>query len=98
MPFLSEVDQDQLQHIFAEQKDGDLRLRVPTRPPSKLYVAGQRLRELVVGWWRCHVQSEVQPCARFPSSQFGSQPLHLRDHAHGQVARHPPATHRTASG
>ena len=43
MPFLSEADQDQLKTIFAEQLDRPVRLRVLTRPPSKLYIPGQQL-------------------------------------------------------
>jgi hypothetical protein len=43
MPFLSEADQDQLKTIFSEQLDRHVRLRVLTRPPSKLYIPGQQL-------------------------------------------------------
>jgi hypothetical protein len=43
MPFLSEADQDQLKELFSAQIDRRVRLRVLTRPTSKLYVPGQRL-------------------------------------------------------
>ena len=43
MPFLSEADQDQLKALFAEQLGSHVRLRVLTRPRSKLYVPGQQL-------------------------------------------------------
>src|SRR6266536_887588 len=43
MPFLSEADQDQLKELFSAQMDRRVRLRVLTRPTSKLYVPGQRL-------------------------------------------------------
>jgi hypothetical protein len=43
MPFLSEADQDQVKAIFAEQMDRHVRLRVLTRPASKLYIPGQQL-------------------------------------------------------
>lgn len=43
MPFLSEADQDQLKTIFAEQLNRHVRLRVLTKPPSKLYIPGQLL-------------------------------------------------------
>jgi hypothetical protein len=43
MPFLSEADQDQLRSIFSDQMDRRVRLRVLTRPPSRLYVPGQPL-------------------------------------------------------
>jgi hypothetical protein len=43
MPFLSEADQDQLKSMFTEQLDRHVRLRVLTRPPSKLYIPGQQL-------------------------------------------------------
>ena len=41
MPLLSEADQNQLQQLFAEQLQNSVRLRVLTRPPSKLYIPGQ---------------------------------------------------------
>ncbi len=41
MPFLSEADQEQLQQIFGNQLEERVRLRVLTRPPSKLYIPGQ---------------------------------------------------------
>ena len=43
MPFLSEADQDQLKELFSGQMDRRVRLRVLTRPTSKLYIPGQRL-------------------------------------------------------
>jgi hypothetical protein len=55
MPFLSEADQDQLKTIFAEQLDRQVRLRVLTRPPSKLYIPGQQL---------CASCGEAEPFAR----------------------------------
>jgi hypothetical protein len=55
MPFLSEADQDQLKTIFAEQLDRPVRLRVLTRPPSKLYIPGQQL---------CASCGEAEPFAR----------------------------------
>ncbi len=43
MPFLSEADQDQLKELFSAQMDRGVRLRVLTRPTSKLYIPGQQL-------------------------------------------------------
>jgi hypothetical protein len=43
MPFLSEADQDQLKTIFADQLDHHVRLRVLTKPPSRLHIPGQQL-------------------------------------------------------
>jgi hypothetical protein len=55
MPFLTEADQDQLQTIFAEQMERTVRLRVLTRPPSKLYIPGQQ---------SCASCAEAEPLAR----------------------------------
>jgi hypothetical protein len=55
MPFLTEADQDQLKTIFAEQMERPVRLRVLTRPPSKLYIPGQQL---------CASCAEAEPFAR----------------------------------
>jgi alkyl hydroperoxide reductase subunit AhpF len=55
MPFLSEADQDQLKIMFGEQMDRSVRLRVLTRPPSKLYIPGQPL---------CATCAEAEPFAR----------------------------------
>ncbi len=55
MPFLSEADQDQLKDIFTKQMQGSVRLRVLTKPTSKLYVPGQQL---------CATCSEAEPFAR----------------------------------
>ena len=41
MPFLSEADQEQLQRLFDEELADTVRLRVLTRPPSRLYIPGQ---------------------------------------------------------
>jgi hypothetical protein len=43
MPFLSEADQDQLKEIFSKQLAQPVRLRVLTKPTSKLYIPGQQL-------------------------------------------------------
>ena len=43
MPFLSEADQDQLKDIFTKQMQQPVRLRVLTKPTSKLYIPGQQL-------------------------------------------------------
>ena len=43
MPCLSEADQDQLKELFSAQMDRRVRLRVLTRPTSKLYIPGQQL-------------------------------------------------------
>jgi hypothetical protein len=55
MPFLSEADQDQLKEIFTNQMDRPVRLRVLTKPTSKLYIPGQQL---------CATCSEGEPFAR----------------------------------
>jgi hypothetical protein len=55
MPFLSEADQDQLKEIFSTQLDRRVRLRVLTRPTSKLYIPGQPL---------CATCAEAEPFAR----------------------------------
>ena len=55
MPFLSEADQDQLRSIFSEQLEANVRLRVLTQPPSKLYVPGQQL---------CASCAEAEPFVR----------------------------------
>ena len=55
MLFLSEADQDQLKDIFSNQMDRPVRLRVLTKPTSKLYVPGQQL---------CATCSEAEPFAR----------------------------------
>lgn len=55
MPFLTEADQDQLKTIFAEQMARRVRLRVLTRPPSKLYIPGEQL---------CASCAEAEPFAR----------------------------------
>jgi hypothetical protein len=55
VPFLSEADQDQLKIMFGEQMDRSVRLRVLTRPPSKLYIPGQQL---------CATCAEAEPFAR----------------------------------
>jgi hypothetical protein len=55
MPFLSEADQDQLKEIFSTQMDRRVRLRVLTRPTSKLYIPGQPL---------CATCAEAEPFAR----------------------------------
>jgi len=55
MPFLSEADQDQLRTIFAEQLDRTVRLRLLTRPQSKLYIPGQQ---------RCASCAEAEPFVR----------------------------------
>jgi alkyl hydroperoxide reductase subunit AhpF len=43
MPFLSEADQDQLKDLFSNQMETSVRLRVLTKPTSKLYIPGQQL-------------------------------------------------------
>ena len=43
MPFLTEADQDQLKEIFSKQLDQPVRLRVLTKPSSRLYIPGQQL-------------------------------------------------------
>jgi hypothetical protein len=43
MPFLSEADQDQLKDLFSTQLDRRVRLRVLSRPTSKVYIPGQQL-------------------------------------------------------
>ena len=57
MPFLSEADQDQLKDIFSNSKQmhDSVRLRVFTRPTSKLYIPGQQL---------CATCSEAEPFTR----------------------------------
>ncbi|HEX8967039.1 MAG TPA: hypothetical protein VF937_04110 [Chloroflexota bacterium] len=55
MPFLSEADQDQLKEIFSTQLQGQVRLRVLTRPTSRLYVPGQQL---------CASCAEAEPFVR----------------------------------
>jgi hypothetical protein len=55
MPFLSEADQDQLKDLFSKQMQGSVRLRVLTKPTSKLYIPGQQL---------CATCSEAEPFAR----------------------------------
>ncbi len=55
MPFLSEADQDQLEEIFSTQLDQPVRLRVLTRPTSKLYIPGQPL---------CATCAEAEPFVR----------------------------------
>jgi hypothetical protein len=55
MPFLSEADQDQLKSMFAEQLDRHVRLRVLTKPTSKLYIPGQQL---------CASCAEAEPFVR----------------------------------
>jgi hypothetical protein len=55
MPFLSEADQDQLKDIFSEQIRQPVRLRVLTKPTSKLYIPGQQL---------CASCSEAEPFVR----------------------------------
>jgi hypothetical protein len=55
MPFLSEADQDQLKDIFSKQMQRSVRLRVLTKPTSKLYIPGQQL---------CATCSEAEPFAR----------------------------------
>ena len=55
MPFLSEADQDQLRSIFAEQLERPVRLRVVTKPPSRLFIPSQQL---------CAGCAEAEPFAR----------------------------------
>ena len=55
MPFLSEADRDQLQQIFDTQLEKPVRLRVLTRPPSKLYIPGQQ---------QCASCGEAEPLVR----------------------------------
>lgn len=55
MPFLSEADQDQLKDIFSNQLDRRVRLRVLTRPTSKLFIPGQQL---------CASCAEAEPFVR----------------------------------
>ena len=55
MPFLSEADQDQLKDIFFNQLEQRVRLRVLTKPTSKLYIPGQQL---------CATCSEAEPFVR----------------------------------
>jgi len=55
MPFLSEADQDQLKDIFSNQLQQRVRLRVLTKPTSKLYIPGQQL---------CATCSEAEPFVR----------------------------------
>ena len=55
MPFLSEADQDQLKDIFSKQMQRKVRLRVLTKPTSKLYIPGQQ---------RCARCAEAEPFAR----------------------------------
>src|SRR5579859_3114717 len=55
MPFLSEADQDQLKEIFSKQMQRSVRLRVLSKPTSKLYIPGQQL---------CATCSEAEPFAR----------------------------------
>ncbi len=59
MPFLSEADQAQLKTIFDEQLERPVRLRVLTRPPSKLYIPGQQL---------CASCGDAEPFAREPAT------------------------------
>jgi len=55
MPFLSEADQDQLKEIFSKQMQRSVRLRVLSKPTSKLYIPGQQ---------PCATCSEAEPFAR----------------------------------
>ena len=55
MPFLSEADQNELKDIFSKQMQQSVRLRVLTKPTSKLYIPGQQL---------CATCSEAEPFAR----------------------------------
>lgn len=55
MPFLSEADQHQLRSIFSEQLAANVRLRVLTQAPSKVYVPGQPL---------CASCAEAEPFVR----------------------------------
>ena len=43
MAFLTEADQDQLKEILSKQLDQPVRLRVLTKPTSRLYIPGQQL-------------------------------------------------------
>src|SRR5579859_5288597 len=55
MPFLNEADQDQLKDLFSSQMDRHVRLRLLTRPTSKLYIPGQQL---------CASCAEAEPFVR----------------------------------
>ena len=55
MPFLSEADQDQVKDIFSKQLDRPVRLRVLTKPTSKLFIPGQQL---------CATCAEAEPFVR----------------------------------
>jgi alkyl hydroperoxide reductase subunit AhpF len=55
MPFLNEADQEQLKEIFSKQITAPVRLRVLTKPTSKLYIPGQQL---------CASCAEAEPFVR----------------------------------
>jgi hypothetical protein len=55
MPFLTEADQDQLKDILSTQMHQSVRLRVLTKPTSKLYIPGQQL---------CASCAEAEPFVR----------------------------------